>query len=50
MEIDIVTVKEAILDVRRLLWTAGVFRISSYIDSSKSNFPAVRIAELAFLD
>ena len=50
MEIDIVSVEEALWDMGRLVWIAGVFRISGAIDSSKGDFSTMGIAEVALLN
>jgi hypothetical protein len=50
IEIDIVSVEEVLWDMGRLIWIAGVFRISGAIDSSKGNFSAMGIAEVALFN
>jgi hypothetical protein len=50
MEIDIVSVEEVLWDMGRLIWIAGVFRISGAIDSSKGDFSAMGIAEVALFN
>jgi hypothetical protein len=43
MEIDIVSVKEVLRNMGRLIWIAGIFRISGDVDSSKSDLSAMGI-------
>lgn len=50
MEIDIISVKEVLWDMGRLIWIAGKFRISGDIDSSKGDLSAMGIAELPLLN
>ncbi len=50
VEIDIVSIEEVLWDVRRLIRVAGIFGISSYVDSAKSDLSSVVIAEMALLD
>ena len=50
MEIDIVSVKEVFWDMGRLVWIAGIFRISGDVYSSQSDLSAMGIEEMAVLD
>jgi hypothetical protein len=50
MENDIVSVKEILWNVGRLVWVAWVFGISSYVDSSKSDLSSIGVSEVPVLD
>ena len=50
VEIDIVPIEEVFRNVRWLIRIAGIFRISSYVDSTKSDLSAVGISEATFFN
>jgi hypothetical protein len=50
MEIDIVSIKEVLRDMRRLIWIARKFGVSCNVDSTQSGLPSVGVAEVAVLN
>jgi hypothetical protein len=50
VEVNIVSVEEILWNMRRLVGVARVFRISSYVDSSKSYLSSMGVSEMPILD